>query len=193
VLVGPTALTRAALGAWPARLRDALRGARRKLQPKDAGVLLSLTGIVAWCAYLYRRTGDAFAFATVQAAWAQPSGLHTWLKVNFFRQLAEVPVFSLRLVAQVVIAAIFVSLLPTVLRRFGIGYAMLSFVLIVIPLIGSGDFQGTGRYLMAAFPVFAAAATVLADRDLMRKLVLGVSAVSLFVLTSLFATGTYLA
>jgi hypothetical protein len=192
-LVGPAAITRAALREWPGALRERLRTARQRVRPKDAGVLLSLAGIVTWCTYLYRRTGDAFAFATVQAAWHQPSGPRTWLKINFFRQVWEVPGFSLRLVAQLVVAVVFVSLLPTVLRRFGVGYAVLSLVLIVIPLVGSGDFQGTGRYLMAAFPIFAAAATVVTERDLMRKLVLGGSAVSLVVLTSLFATGTYLA
>lgn len=193
ILVGPDSLTHDGLRRWPSRLRASLALFRERVQVADSGVLLSLTGLAAWCIYLYRRTGDAFAFATVQAAWNQPSGLRTWLKVNFFRQVWNVPGFSLRLVAQAAVALVFVALLPRILRRFGIGYAVFSLVSIVIPMLGSADFQGTGRYLMSVFPAFAAGGTLLADRGVLRKLVLGGSAASLIALTSLFAVGTYLA
>jgi hypothetical protein len=34
---------------------------------------------------------------------------------------------------------------------------------LAIPLIGTKDFYGTGRYIMVAFPVMAVAAAVIAD------------------------------
>ena len=42
-------------------------------------------------------------------------------------------------------------------RRFGWGYAAYAAVVIAIPIIGTKDFMGTGRYVLAAFPVIAAA------------------------------------
>jgi hypothetical protein len=54
------------------------------------------------------------------------------------------------------------------------------------------DFFGTGRYALAAFPCFAAAAEVLAVRPRLRTGVLALSAAGLLVMTSLFARGSYL-
>ena len=39
-----------------------------------------------------------------------------------------------------------------VLRRFGWGYAVYSLAIVGIPLLGTGDFQGMGRYLLGGFP-----------------------------------------
>ena len=77
-------------------------------------------------------------------------------------------------------------------RRFGWSYGLFTLVAVGIPLIGTGDFQGTGRYLLAAFPVFALAAERLAARPRVANAVLGASAVSLVVMTSFFARGFYL-
>jgi len=61
-------------------------------------------------------------------------------------------------------------------------------VVLVIPLIGTKDFMGTGRYVLVAFPVIAAAGDFLAGvrHRWVRGVVLGVCAVLLFVLTYLY-------
>ena len=56
-------------------------------------------------------------------------------------------------------------LLPRVRRLFGWGYLAYAAVVLAIPIIGTKDFMGTGRYVLAAFPVIAAAGDSLATRS----------------------------
>jgi len=51
----------------------------------------------------------------------------------------------------------------TVWRRFGCGYTAYTVVSLAIPIIGTKDFMGSGRYVLAAYPVMAAAAVVLTE------------------------------
>jgi hypothetical protein len=66
---------------------------------------------------------------------------------------------------------------------------------VAIPVLGTKDWQGTGRYLLAAFPVFVVVAWWLAERSrpALRRAVLAASGVLLVFLTSAFARGFYLA
>src|SRR5664280_901672 len=57
-----------------------------------------------------------------------------------------------------------VLLLPRIRRRFGWGYAAFTAVVVAIPFVTTKDFFGSGRYMLAAFPAFAAAADFLAER-----------------------------
>jgi hypothetical protein len=162
---------------------------------RDLGVLLSLAGIGAWCAYLALRFQAPFAFADVQSArgWDQPAGPRTWFKVTFFDQVLHHPSFGVRLVLQAAFAVGFLVLVPTVVRRLGWGYGAYTLLVIGIPLVGTSDFQGVGRYLLAAFPVFAVAGVDLSRRA--RPIAVGAVAASglgLVVLTSFFARGFYL-
>ena len=52
---------------------------------------------------------------------------------------------------------------PAVARRFGWGYAGYVLVVMGIPLLGTKDFMSCGRYLLAAFPVFAVVGLGLAE------------------------------
>jgi hypothetical protein len=163
------------------------------LRRSDAGVLLSLGGLVAWLAYLWARTDDPLAFVTVQAAWGQAPGVDTWFKARFVRYLMHSPPgVSLRLVAQAVAAGVFLGTVTAVWRRFGWGYAAYTFVIIVMPLVGTADFQGMGRYLLAAFPVFAVGGVFLDERPAWRWPVLAATGGLLVAFAALFATGHYL-
>jgi len=163
-------------------------------RPGDAGVLLSLGGLVAWLAYLWARTGDALAFVTVQAAWGQRPGPLTWFKSNFFAHLHDHGwSFILRRSAQALCAILFLAAITAVWRRFGWGYAAYSLAIIGIPLVGSSDFQGLGRYLLAAFPVFAVGGAVLDEQPCWRWPILVGSGALLIVFAALFATGHYMA
>ena len=53
-------------------------------------------------------------------------------------------------------------LVRRVWQRFGWGYAAYTAVVLLIPILGTKDFMGTGRYVLAAFPVMAAAGDYLA-------------------------------
>jgi hypothetical protein len=84
-----------------------------------------------------------------------------------------------------------VLLLRRVWRRFGWGYLAYSVVVLAIPLIGTKDFMGTGRYVLAAFPVLAAAGEYLVttERRWLRPVTLTICAVLLVLLTALYARG----
>ena len=151
---------------WPARpgLRDLLR-AVPDLRWRDAGVLVAGFGLAAWCIYLWTTFGDPLAFSTVQAApgWNQGGGPRTWLKFDYFGTLLyRSPDLSVRLTAQALMLLLALLLLRRVWRLFGWGYLAYALVVLAIPLIGTKDFMGTGRYVLAAFPAIAAGAHVLA-------------------------------
>jgi hypothetical protein len=59
--------------------------------------------------------------------------------------------------------------------------------------VGTKDFQGAGRYLLAAFPCYLALADLLATRTVLRWVVWGVSGVLLFGWAFAFGRGYYVA
>ena len=174
-------------------LRDLLTAAG-DVGPREAGVLLSAVGVAGWCAYLWWQFGDPLAFVAVQAApgWDQGSGPATWLKFTFIetigRRLANP---TMLLTAQALAALAAVLMLGHVRRRLGWGYMVYSFLVLAIPIVGTKDFMGVGRYVLAAFPVFAVAggALALTRPYWVRILVLGLSGGGLILLTALFAHG----
>lgn len=127
-------------------------------------VLLSLGGIGGWCLWLWSTYGDPFAFLTAEATWAQGAGPKTWSKVAFFGALVKAPL-SIRIVllAQAVVTVLAVLTMRQVWRRFGWGYLAYCLVVLGIPVLGTKDFLGCGRYIIAAFPVLAAGAAWLAN------------------------------
>lgn len=184
-----SAATSAARPGW----RDLLR-AVPAVRWREVGVLVSGLGLAAWCIYLWVQFGDPFAFATVQEApgWYQRGGPHTWFKVVYIGTMLFGPVdVAIRLTAQAIMCLFAVLLLPRVYRLFGWGYLAYSFVVLAIPIIGTKDFMGTGRYVLAAFPVIAAAGEFLATRQRkwIRPLVLVLLGAGLLVATFVFSIG----
>lgn len=167
----------------------------RNLRWKDAGVLLSVLGTVAYMAYLGLRFGDPLAFLSAEAGWSQAPGWQTWLKVPLFKQIVEGRslVWDLRVGLHMVMGLTALALIPRVWKRFGVAYAVFAFIIAAIPVISTKDFFSTGRYMLPAFPCFAAAADILHSR---RKLRIGVLAGFLGILilyTVLYAQGYYVA
>jgi hypothetical protein len=154
---------RAAERAGPVAFRELLRSVRF-LRWRQAVLLVSGAGLLAWMVYLGVRFGDPVAFATVQGApgWNQRGGPRTWFKVPFFGALYFGRWDDVILVVpQALVGVAAVLLVRTVWRRFGWGYTAYTVVSLAIPLIGTKDFMGSGRYVLAAYPVLAAAAVVL--------------------------------
>lgn len=170
----------------------------RELRPSDLAVLFSAAGFVAYAGYLWVRFGDPLAFSTVQKYWDQPSGPVTLIKAHLWGNALLHPISHGRYVAGCLLQGVLIVgallLTPRVARRFGWGYGALVFVCTAMPIVGSKDFQGTGRYLLAAFPVFALGGEWLAERSpRARAWVLGGSGALLLVLTHLYARGFYVA
>ena len=190
-----TAQPAAGRSDYPAhpRWRELLR-AVPAVRWREAGVLVSGLGLAAWCIYLWIQFGDPLAFVSVQAApgWYQGSGPHTWFKVVYVGTMVFGPVdVAVRTTAQAIMCLMAVLLLRRVWRRFGWGYTAFSVVVLAIPILGTKDFMGTGRYVLVAFPVVAAAGDFLATRapKWVRVAVLAVLGTGLMVATAFYARG----
>ena len=189
-------------------VRARARGRPRRLDL----ALVSVGGLVAWCTYLWRSFGDPLLFMRVEGApgWDESPGPRTLFKVSWFQHLSHVPEdlahrtdpqawFKLTYAAgtlfQAVLAVGALALVPRIDRRLGRPYAIYTAVAVGIAIVGSKDFQGVGRYLLAAFPVFVALADLVATRLGHRgRVTLAVSSAGLLVfLTSAYARGHYLA
>jgi Gpi18-like mannosyltransferase len=162
----------------------------------DAGVLLSAVGLAAFCIYQWRRFDDPFAFITVQSAWDQQSGLHTWLKLRFFEDLKGLPdrnvLASITYLAHPVLTLGALALVPRVFRRFGYGYGTYALLIVLVPAVSTKNFFGMGRYLLAAFPVFAVAGELLIERPRLAAVVYATSGLGLVALTAAYSAGRYL-
>jgi hypothetical protein len=180
---------------WPAHPRFLeLFRAVRDVRWREIGVLVSGLGLVAWTVYLWTSYGDPLAFATVQAApgWNQGGGPRTWFKFDYVGTLLwRSPDLAVRLTAQALMVLLAILLLRRVWRLFGWGYLAYAVVVLAIPLIGTKDFMGTGRYVLAAFPVIAAGGHLLATVRFrwLRPVVLALFGAGLLVATFVFASG----
>lgn len=186
VLERRSALTRRG-GRWP-------RLDVRRLRPGDAGVLVSVGGLAAFAAYLWSRFDDPLLFSTVQETWGQEPGWRTWFKYDIYRWLRDEPdlFYTHGLLIQAALWALVLATVPAVTRRFGWRYGAYLVALVVVPAIGSQDFQGMGRYLLGAFPSFALLGSLLAEHRWARRAMLPLSAVALVVFTGMFANGRYI-
>ena len=197
VALAVRALERRGAIRWsPARFRSVPRpGApARPAWWRDAGVLLAAAGLGAYCLYLSRRFGDPFAFATVEKYWGQEPGPETWLKLDFLKGVTEFgdPTAWVAYVAHAAVTLAALAFVPRVFRRFGWGYGLYSLLVVGLAAFSTKDFFGMGRYVLAAFPCFAAAAEVLVDHPRARTVVMAVSGAGLVTMTSFFARGSYL-
>ncbi len=169
---------------------------------RDAGVLLSGFGLVAFAALLWYRFGDPLAFTRVSSApgWYKDFNLETFLKLHLFRLLGSygLGVVTFWLSTQGLFAVLALALVPATIRRFGWGYGAYLFVAIGIAFTSTREFLGMGRYVLAGFPAFAAAADLVLgwsrqDRSLARlrgalpTVVLTTSALGLAWMVSLYA------
>jgi hypothetical protein len=185
----------------------------RRLRPADAGVLLSLGGLVGYMTYLGIRFGHPLAFDEVQSApgWDQGSGPRTWFKITWFQQIKNLPrwfwdwlqngdtatfekvQYAVTVILQGLFVLGFLFLAWHVWKKFGWGYGLYCFSMLAIALIGTKDFQGTGRYLLAMFPCFLVLGGYLADRRILRWTWWSISAIVLLAWCFAFGRGYYVA
>ncbi|MDQ3107632.1 MAG: hypothetical protein M3Q68_07505, partial [Actinomycetota bacterium] len=135
------------------------------VRPADATVLLSVLGLVAFAALLWVRFDDPLAFSRVSGApgWGKEFDLETLAKLHLFRLLEAygLNIVTFWLVVQGLFALLALALVPPVIRCFGWGYGAYLFVSVGIAFASTRDFIGMGRYVLAGFPAFAAAADLL--------------------------------
>ncbi len=168
----------------------------RSLTRADAPIFLSWLGVGSWCAFLWVKFGDPLLFVTIEASkgWDQGAGPSTWLKFRLFEELQHHPFAwsTMSHVAHGLVVLGALLLLPRVKRRFGWAYAVYAFGLIALPLLGTKDFFGGGRYLLGAFPCIVVAAELLVARPKLRLVILPLSLLTMLALAVAFGRGSYL-
>lgn len=137
----------------------------RALRLRDLAVGLSVLGLVAFAALLWVRFDDPLAFTKVSGSigWDKGFNVETIAKLHLFRLLKAfgLNIVTFWLVMQGLFAIAALALVPATIRRFGWGYGAYLFVSIGIAFASTRDFIGMGRYVLAGFPAFAAAADLL--------------------------------
>jgi hypothetical protein len=193
VLTVERRITRGGPATW-STLRAMLR-APKLLQARHYLVLLSPLGLVLFALYLWYRFGDPYTFVAAEGApgWGHGPGFRTWFKFEIWKIFSR-PLWGpdKPLVAgHVVLTLAGFSLTPLVFRKFGWGYGIYVVCVLAIPTISSKDLVGMGRYMLAAFPLFAVLGSLLAPRPRLRWTYLLLSATLLVILTSLFSRWYY--
>ncbi|MCU1498706.1 MAG: lipoprotein [Acidimicrobiales bacterium] len=183
VLTVPAAAT-----GWVARLRVPIAIDRSRFRPVLLGTVLSVAGVGAYMAYLGIRFGEPLVFITDQSQY-NGSGLDTLFKAGLVASWLhwDDPVHTLAITAQTLIAVGCALAIPAVARRFGWGYGLFVLSLVALPAIATRDFNSTGRYLLAAFPVAVVVAERIAERPLARTSWLLCSSACLVALTFAYA------
>lgn len=185
--------------AAPASLLPWLRIDRTAFRARDLVLALSLTGYAAYMVFLQAKFDNAFAFVEAEAApgWDNTNDPHAWFKVEFFERIFDYPNggkgYTLSIILHALVGVGALLLAWPVARRFGWGYGVFVALVMAIPLLGSKDFQGLGRYAMSAFPIFGVLGAWAEERRRWAVPALAVSAFLLFLLASAFARGSYVA
>lgn len=152
-------------------------------------------GLLAWMIFLEVRFDDPLAFVHVQGVpgWEQPPGWHSWLKVEWFKTMFPHvdPAIGIRLGGHALVTVLALALVIPTFKRLGWGYGVFTLMVVGIPAVSSKDFQGLGRYVIAAFPLFLTMALLVEARPLLRKVLLGTFAVTLGALAIALGAGTY--
>lgn len=170
------------------------RGGWRQVPWRDVGVLLSAAGLGAFCLWSWHRFGTPLAFVEAQKGWDQDPGVGTWLKVQFWKDVQDFrsPLAWLVFVSHPILTFAGLALVPRVVRRFGWGYGSYALLVIGLSALSTKNFFGMSRYVLSAFPCFAVAGELLAERVRLRAVALSASGMVLVAATSFYARGHYL-
>ena len=120
----------------------------------------ALAGIGGYCVYNYVLSGDPFAwYHSIQRWGYYPGGNPGSSLLAIARSLVTRPYQFLSAEAMApydtlnaLSAAAALAIVPLVWRRFGLGYAAIVLLGLVLPL-SSGQFEGLGRYTSVLFPL----------------------------------------
>lgn len=169
----------------------------QKLRAIDFVPALAGCGLLAYMLFLGVKFDDPLAFAHAQAApgWDNAPGWRTWLKVAWFETMFPrvAPLVAVRLGGHALVTLCALALVVPTWKRLGRGYGAYVAVAIGLPALSSHDFQGLGRYVLAAFPLFVTVALLLNERPRLRRAYLAASALLLAVLAAGFGAGGYVA
>lgn len=156
----------------------------------------SIAGLVGYCAYLWVRFDEPFAFVKTGDAigWRRDFSLRTMVKLDWLEIVTSgrLGIQLLTTTTSAVLTLGAIALLPRVLRRMGPGYFVYAAVAVILPALTAPEFIGMGRYLLVVFPVYAVAAEWLRPRRAFAGVAMACSTVLLVVLATHFVRGLLL-
>jgi hypothetical protein len=100
---------------------------------------------------------------------------------------------GVRLGGHALVTVLALALVIPTFKKLGWGYGVYTAMVIGIPAISSKDFQGLGRYVIAAFPLFLTVAMLIDGRPRVRAVVLVFFALLLGTLAIALGAGGYVA
>ena len=127
----------------------------RGYNTKNWYVLLSLSGILIYCLYLYSQTGDPFYFIQAQLHWHTGFAIPGSAIFHTFKQLLT-PGFlanNFRNLLDFVMVIFGLSMIFRVWKRLSVDYAIFSILSLIMPLF-SQTLVAMPRYLLTIFPIF---------------------------------------
>jgi hypothetical protein len=140
---------------------------RRAIASAVLGLLLVVSGIGAYSAYIYSVTGNPIEWAATRQRWGYYPGGAPWtapvrligaLLAHPFTYLATEPMAPYDTLNGVT-ALVFIVATPFVWQRYGAAYGLFMAANLLLPL-SSGQFEGLGRYCAVLFPFFIWLASV---------------------------------
>jgi hypothetical protein len=173
-------------------MRDA--PALRTIVARATPLALLPAALAGYCAYVYSLSGDPLAWLSAQTQWGYSLGHGPWQQLlKMMNRLVEhglygyffvTPLAPFRLLHGTV-ALLFLALVPSIFRRFGVALGSYVLVSLLVPL-SSNALEGVGRYAVVLFPAFMLMATAKSPR--LHEAILIVSALLLALLNCLFVT-----
>lgn len=197
-LVRSGALRRAAPGngwALPWIPRDRVAVDLRRMRPPQWGVLVSVTLIGAFSAWMWHHAGSPLYWLTLNEFYGHPPLTHlvAWSEALFAPWPSGDISGPHEAVHQVFTAAVTLGsllMIPAVRRRFGVAYGAFAAMIWIIAWTGSRLFTPGGRLLLPMTPFLAVvAATWLVRRPGLSRVVVVTSAVGSLTLVVLFTRG----
>jgi hypothetical protein len=149
------------------------------------GVLIAFSGLGAFLITQWSAVGNPFAFLLEGAStWGHGLDLTTVLKVQDWT--ADQSLWPLS-ISQGIVTVAALSMIPVVRRRFGWAYAIYTAGVILVPVILRPTIIGAARYVLVAFPLFAAVGPLLRKLGTWSAVVVGLSIALFIEYTSLFS------
>jgi hypothetical protein len=148
-----------------APVRERERGWVRRTGLGLLAAAMPAAGLLLYCAYIYRLTGNPIAWVQAQAAWGRDVGATSAHYAWIWQTIADEGVLSYVRAApteavQVVAVLFSLALVWPVWRRVGPAYAVFILANLVPPLI-KGGVLSLGRFTSTLFPLFLALALLI--------------------------------
>lgn len=157
---------------------------------KAWAIAISLSGIVVYCLYLFRRFDDPFYFSTVQTSWhrylTNPiATIYSYFTVNPFHK-------PFNDYLDLFLTLIFTIFLVVGIKKIPLSWSIYGFLSIIIPA-STGTLTSMPRYLLATFPVFILFGLYAGDKTILKIIIWFLMLFLQIVLVMMFVNGHWTA